>query len=129
MDGAWGYCQLEQIYDSCGNIRDEGLGLEYQWYLRDLQQCDVNLRNCHLRAGAQGSHKILKILKDSAKKGLACAFLAIPPPLRTGGKLILIAWKVWGCWDDYNKCKANADLNWKRAQDQDFQNEIDRQCQ
>ena len=132
QDGDWSYCQTKRMYDSCGNLRDEGLGLEYQQYLLDLEQCDVNLRDCLLMAGGigvGGASLLLKILEENAKKVLRCRLLGLPASICVGGTVISVAWKVWGCWDNYNLCKANAELNWKRAQDQDRQNEIDRQCQ
>lgn len=132
QDGDWGVCILEDLFGTCGIYRDTGLGLEYQQYLDDLKQCDVNLRDCLMLAGGisvvGGSFLVRETLKNSAKKILRCRLFGIPASVCIGGTVISVGWKLWGCWDDYNLCKSNADRNWKRAQDKAIQDEIDRQC-
>ena len=132
VDGDWSYCQNERMYDSCGNLRNEGLGLEYQQYLNDQYLCGLDLAQCLLgwtAAPLTAAGIIIAIAKKKAKKMAACAAVGIPPFICLAGSLVYTLGSAALCFAEYLGCMENARLNWKRAQDQDRQNEIDRQCQ
>ena len=132
QDGDWGYCMNERMYDSCGNLRETGLGLEYQQYLNDQYQCRVDLARCLFgwtAAPVTAAVILVRILKKQAKKLAACAALAIPPFLCLAGSVIYTIGSATLCYLDYVGCMEDARIAWQRAKNQDLQSEIDRQCQ
>ena len=130
-NGDWGYCINERMYDSCGNLRDTGLGLEYQQYRNDIFLCRAAFAACLLGVGGviTTTKIIIALAKKQAKKLAACAALLIPPFVCLAGTVIFTLGSLAICWALYEGCMKNARLNWLRAQNDDLQSEIDRQCQ